>query len=174
MRMMTVTLAAILVATGCVHRQPNVSVLTPLPAFFENSFSEDSFQPRYLGFEDELTEAVFKNLARSGRYQIAPSGARLLCPTNPAAGRHGYLLQAQVDTVMGDSALVTLRRNCVRPYQTIEQSEFMLLRLRRGKWQLDRVISGGIGVLAAIPRRRRLTNVAADKHFSDAASPQWL
>ena len=164
MRMMAGTLAAILgVAIGCMHRQPNASVLAPLPIFFQNSFSEDSVQPQYLGFEDELTEAVFKNLARSGRYKIAPSGARLLCPTNPAAGRHGYLLQAQVDTVMGDSAVVTMRRSCMRPYQSIEQSEYILLRRRNGKWQLERVIGGGIGILAVVPPHRRLTNVAADE-----------
>jgi hypothetical protein len=150
------TLAAVLgVAIGCVHRQTNASVLAPLPSFFENSFFGDSIQPQYLDFDDELTEAVFKDLARSGRYKIVPSRTGLLCPANPSAGRHGYLLQTQVNSLMGDTAVVTMRRNCLMPGQSIQQSEFILLRRRHGKWQLEKVIGGSMEVLAANPAAPR-------------------
>jgi hypothetical protein len=151
------------VVIGCIHRDPRASVLAPLGESVGYGVFGDSVQPQYIGFSDELTESVFKNLARSGRYQIAPRGSGLLCPSNPFPGQHGYLLGAHVNTLMGDSALATVSWNCRRPDRSMEQAVVYLLRRRNGKWQVERAIGGAIGVLGTAPRRR-LTNVAADEH----------
>jgi hypothetical protein len=54
----------------------------------------------------------------------------------------------------------------------MEQTGVYILKRHNGKWQIDRAIGGAIGILVSVPRRH-LTNVAADKHFSDATSSQW-
>jgi hypothetical protein len=78
MRVTNWALAAVsAVVIGCIHRDPNASVLAPLGQSVGNGVFGDSAQPQYVGFSDKLTETVFKNLARSGRYQIAP--AAILC-----------------------------------------------------------------------------------------------
>ena len=157
---------------GCIHRDPDVSVLSPIGESVGYGVLGDTAHFRYVGFGDDLTQSVFARLAHSGVYEIAPRGTPLLCPSNPAQGKHGFVLHTYVDKLMGDSALATMRWSCQRPYQSMEQTGTYILKRRNGKWRLDRAIGGGIGVLAVAPRRR-LTNVAADKHFSDAASPQW-
>jgi hypothetical protein len=163
MRGTTWTLAAVsAVVIGCVHRDPNASVLSPLGQSVGYGVLGDSIEPQYIGFSDELTESVFKNLARGGHYKIAPRGIPLLCPSNPSPGQHGYVLWAHVNTLMGDSALVTMSWSCSRPNQSMNQTVDYLLRRRDGKWQIERAIGGGIGVLGIAPRRR-LTNVAADE-----------
>jgi hypothetical protein len=161
MRSTTWGLAAVsAVVIGCIHRDPNASVLSPLGQSVGYRVFGDSVQPQYIGFSDELTESVFKNLARSGRYKVAPRGTGLLCPSNPSPGQHGYVLWAHVNTLMGDSALATVSWNCHRPDRSMEQTVVYLLRRRNGKWQIERAIGGTIGVLSIAPRRR-LTNVAA-------------
>ena len=154
--------AVLFVVMGCIHRDPNASVLSPLGESVGKGVLGDSIPPQFIGFTDDLTESVFKNLARSGRYQIAPRGTHLLCPSNQTPGQHGYVLGTHVDTLMGDSAHVTMSWSCSRPNQSMEQTGVYLLRRRHGKWQIERALGGGIGVLGIAPRRR-LTNVAADE-----------
>jgi hypothetical protein len=163
MRSTTWALAAVsAIVIGCIHRDPNAFVLSPLGQSVGNGVLGDSVQPQYIGFSDELTESVFKNLTRSGRYKIAPRGTPLLCPSNPSAGQHGYVLWAHVNTLLRDSALVTMTWSCNRPNQSMQQTVDYLLRRRNGKWQIEKAIGGGIGVLGLAPRRR-LTDVAADE-----------
>jgi len=163
MRSTTWALAAVsAIVIGCIHRDPNAFVLSPLGQSVGNRVLGDSVQPQYIGFSDQLTESVFKNLTRSGRYKIAPRGTPLLCPSNPSAGQHGYVLWAHVNTLLGDSALVTMTWSCNRPNQSMQQTVDYLLRRRNGKWQIEKVIGGGIGVLGLAPRRR-LTDVEADE-----------
>lgn len=150
------------VLIGCIHRDPNAFVLSPLGQSVGNGVLGDSVPPEYIGFSDELTESVFKNLARSGRYKIAPRGTALLCPSNSSPGLHGYVLMAQVNALAGDSALVTMSWSCSRPNQSMQQTVDYLLRRRSGEWQIEKVIGGGIGVLGLAPRRR-LTDPAADE-----------
>lgn len=147
---------------GCMHRDPDVSVLSPLGESVGYGVLGDTAHFQYIGFGDDLTESVFARLARSRVYEIAPRGTHLLCPSNPAPGKHGFVLQTHVDKFMRDSALATMRWSCQRPYQSMEQTAAYMLRRRNGKWQIDRAIGGGIGVLAIAPRRC-LTNVAADE-----------
>ncbi len=73
---------------------------------------------------------------------------------------------------MGDSAIVAAEQMCAAKHGVISTGVHYLLRKRLGKWEIDRPLDGWTTVLAIGPSR--LTNVAADKHFSDAASPQWL
>jgi hypothetical protein len=148
MRYSSFAVAAVLfVVMGCIRRDPNASVLSPLGESIGEGFLGDSTPPQFIGFIDDLAESVFKNLARSGRYQIAPRGTHLLCPSNQALGQHGYVLGAHVDTLMGDSALVTMSWSCNRANQSMQQTGDYLLRRRHGKWQIERALGGGIGVL---------------------------
>jgi hypothetical protein len=147
---------------GCLHRNPEVSVLSPFGESVGYGVLGDTAHFQYIGFADDLTEAVFDRLARSRVYKIAPHGTHLLCPSNPSAGKHGFVLHAHVDTLMGDSALATMSWSCHRPNQSMEQTVGYMLKRRNGKWQIDRAIGGGIGILASASRRR-LTVVAADE-----------
>ena len=147
---------------GFIHRDPNAVVLSPLGQSVGDRVLGDSVQPEYIGFSDELTESVFKNLERSGRYKIAPRGTLLLCPSNPAPGQHGYVLWTHVNALAGDTALVTMRWSCSRANQSIQQSADYLLRRRNGEWQIEKALGGTIGVLVLAPRRH-LRNVEADE-----------
>jgi hypothetical protein len=154
--------AVLFVVMGCIHRNPNASVLSPLGESIGTGVLGDSIPPKFIAFTDDLTESVFRNLARSGRYQIAPRDTHLLCPSNQTPGQHGYLLGTHVNALKGDSALVTMSWSCNRPDQSIQQTGLYLLRRRHGKWQIERALGGGIGILGIAPRRH-LTNVAADE-----------
>ena len=167
------TLAIVLaVLVGCMHRDPDASVLSPLGESVGYGVLGDTAHFQYIGFGDDLTESVFERLAGSRVYKIAPRGTYLLCPSNPSPGKHGFVLHTHVDKMMGDSALATMKWSCRRPYESMEQTGVYILKRQNGKWQIDRAIGGAIGILVSVPRRH-LTNVAADKHFSDAASAQW-
>jgi hypothetical protein len=150
------------VLMGCMHHDPEVSVLSPLGESVGYGVLGDTAHFQYIGFSDDLTESVFDRLARSRVYQIAARGTHLLCPSNPSHGKHGYVLQTHVDKLMGDSALATMRWSCQRPYQSMEQTSVYMLRRRNGTWQIERAIGGAIGILVGAPRRH-LTNVAADE-----------
>jgi len=148
MRSTTWALAGVsAIVIGCIHRDPSASVLSPFGQSVGNGVLGDSIPPQFIGFTDDLTESVFKSLARSGRYKIAPRGTPLFCPSNPTPGRHGYVLWAHVNTLMGDSALVTMSWSCSQPHRAMEQRVDYLLRRRNGKWQIERAVGGGIGVL---------------------------
>ena len=157
---------------GCLQRSSDANLLRPLASAYSNGFSDEPIQPQYLVFADPITASVLKNLARNRSYQIAPAGTGLLCPSNPAPGRHGYLLRLRVDAVMGDSAIVAAEQRCAAIHGVISTGVHYLLRKRLGKWAIDRPLDGWSTVLGMASGR--LTNVADDKHLSDAASPQWL
>jgi hypothetical protein len=174
MRMARPTLAVLLLTlTACRHRSPDLAVLAPLAAEVANGFSDQAQQPQYLIFADPLTASVLKNVERNSRYRIAPDGTPLLCPENRAEGAHGYEIHLTVDTLMGDRAITSIQGICIGRHQTLSTSETILVVRKSRKWAIDKVLSFSTGVLGMIAPGR-LTNVAADKHFSDAASPQWL
>jgi hypothetical protein len=164
-------LLLLLPTIGCLQRSSDANLLKPLASVYSKGFPDEPIQPEYLIFADPLTAAVLKNLARNRAYQIAPAGTGVLCPSNPAPGRHGYLLRLRVDAVMGDSAIVAVEQMCTDSHRAISTGVHYLLRKRLGKWEIDRPLDGWRTILGMAPGR--LTNVAADKHFSDAASPQW-
>jgi hypothetical protein len=173
MRMARSTLTLLLLTlTACRHRSPDFALLAPLAAEVANGFSDQAVQPQYLIFADPLTAAVLKDVERNGRYRIAPSGASLLCPENPAEGTHGYEITVSVDMRMGDSAITSIRGICIGSHQTLSMGERILVR-KSGKWAIERVLNGWTAVLG-MTEPDRLTNVATDKHSSDATSSQWL
>ena len=150
------------VVLGCIHRNSEASVLAPLGESVGYGVLGDTAHFRYVGFSDDLTASVFKRLAHSREYEIAPRGAYLLCPSNPSPGMHGFVLQTRVDKLMGDSAMATMKWSCHRANQSLEQTVLYMLRRRNGNWEVDRAIQGAIGVMASASSRR-LTNVAADE-----------
>ena len=105
-------LATFGVAIACYH-YPHEELLKALAGQPGTSFYWNP-QPRYIGFADDRTEFVFKPVITSAGYVIALEGAALICPGVPGEGMHGYMLRADVDTVMGDSAIVTLVQTCLR------------------------------------------------------------
>ena len=129
---------------GCIHRASEVSVLAPLGQSVGYGVLGDTAHFRYIGFSDDLTASVFKRLARSGVYEIAPRGTYLLCPSNPSPGKHGFVLYTRLDKLMGASAVATMKWSCQRPNQSLEQTVLYMLRRRNGEWQIDRAIQGGI------------------------------
>jgi hypothetical protein len=66
---MTRSKASLLLLTlmGCFHRSPDAAVLAPLVALFKEQPFDQSNQPEYLVFADELTASVFKSLRRDSR-----------------------------------------------------------------------------------------------------------
>ena len=163
MRSTTWALATVsAVIMGCIHRDPELSVLSPLGQSVGYGVLGDTAHFEYIGFSDDLTQSVFERLARSGLYKISLRGTPLLCPSNPSPGKHGYVLWSHVDKLMGDSAMATMSWSCQRPYQSVEQTNVYMLKRRNGRWQIDRGLGGSIGVLGIGPQRR-LTIVAADE-----------
>ena len=147
-------LAATAVVVGCYH-YPEESMLLSLrdrsgQIYFSNP------QPKYIGFSDNRTEFVFKPIAERGDYELAPEGSTLICPDSPAEGMHGYMLRLDVDSVMGDSAIATLVRSCVRdPRQcpvgsdscvalgasaTVTTTSYLLVR-RDDKWAVEKPLN---------------------------------
>jgi hypothetical protein len=147
--------AIFVVAGGCYH-YPHEELLKALAGEPGTSFHWNP-QPKYIGFSDDRTEFVFKPVATSAGYVIALDGSILICPGVPAEGPHGYVLRADVDTVMGDSAIVTLVQTCIRePGRCPSGSESCMtlnsgvnvtgtnyLLVRRNKvWTLEIALSG--------------------------------
>jgi len=100
------------VAIGCYH-YPEESLLLSLrnqpgQLYFSNP------QPKYIAFSDNRTDFIFRPIVERGDYTIAPDGSTLVCPEVPAEGMHGYMIRLDVDSVMGDSAIATLVKSCVR------------------------------------------------------------
>ena len=143
---------------GCLHRSSEANLLRPLASVYSNGFPDDSVQPQYLAFADPLTASILKNLVRNGRYQIAPKGAPLFCPSEPASGNHGYLLRLIVRNMMGDSAIVAAEQMCAMTYGTISTGVNYLLRKKAGKWKLDRPISGWTSPLLGMMSGRFLSD----------------
>jgi hypothetical protein len=146
---------------GCQHRSSEANLLTPLASAYSNGFPDDSVQPQYLAFADPLTASILKHLVRNGPYRLAPSGAPLFCPSDPAAGNHGYLLRLSVRNVMGDSAIVAAEQMCAMPYGTISTGVNYLLRKKGRKWEIDKPISGWTNTMAMArpPRKNESAHV---------------
>lgn len=150
-------LLVMVVAIGCYH-YPHEDLLMAFAGGPGRSFNWNP-QPKYIGFSDDRTEFVLKPVVTSAGYTIALDGSILICPGVPAEGPHGYLLRADVDTVMGDSAIVTLVQTCIRePGRCPSGSEscmtlnagvnvtatnYLLVR-RNGAWTLVKPLSGGV------------------------------
>jgi|GEM_PF-4205385 hypothetical protein len=164
--------------TGCLHRSPDAAVLAPLVAYltqeplstFQNcnvagdctdvpplmpQHADQSNQPEYIVFADQLTATVFESLKRNANYRITPMGTRLVCPSNPAPGPHCYLLGARVIKLMGDSAIATIERTYRRfnsgPDEvvlggTIVYSDNFLLVRRSGKWRVEKRLDGSVTI----------------------------
>jgi hypothetical protein len=127
--------------TGCFHRSPDAAVLAPLVAYLTKDTVNQSHQPVYLVFADELTASVFKSLRQDSRYKILPAGKPFVCPSD-GAQCPPYLLSVRVYQRMGDSAIATLRRSySVTGGQAIDYGETILLVRRDGKWRIEKVLT---------------------------------
>jgi hypothetical protein len=160
--------------TGCLHRSPDAAVLAPLVAYLTQEplsvfqdcnvagyctdvlplmphHTDQSNQPEYIVFADQLTATVFESLKRDAHYRITPMGTRLACPSGP----HCYSLGARVIKLMGDSAIATIVRTYRRfnwgPTEVViggiivYEDNFLLLR-RGGKWRVEKRLNGRVSV----------------------------
>jgi len=139
--------------TGCLHSSPDAAVLAPLVPYLTQEPHDQSNQPEYIVFADQLTATVFESLKRDAHDRITPMGTRLVCPSNPAPGPHCYELRARVIALMGDSAIATIERTYstfnTGPRQAafggaIRYSDNFLLLRRRGKWRVEKRLDGSI------------------------------
>jgi hypothetical protein len=140
---------------GCAHRSPEELILRAFSDQTGDQLFDQNAQPQYLRFADEHAAFLFKNLMRSGRYRLASENSSLLCPETPGEGMHGYLLDARVDTVMGDSAIGRLIEDCIRDPRACPQGQaclghtgvvrmetsYLLVRTK-GKWKVQKPLSG--------------------------------
>ena len=139
--------------TGCLHRSPDAAVLVPLVAYLTQEPPDQTNQPEYVVFADQLTATVFESLKRNAHYRITPMGTRLVCPSNPAPEPHCYSLRARVIKLMGDSAIATIERTYRRfnsePGEVVlggtivYEDDFLLVR-RSGKWRVDKRMGGSV------------------------------
>jgi hypothetical protein len=126
---------------GCFHHSPDEAVLAPLADDVSQTRVDQSNQPEYLIFADELTARVFENLRRNPHYRILPTGKPFVCPSDGTPCPHPYELRAHVDTIMGDSAIVVIQR--IYPGgggRGTAYSEQILLVHRNGKWKVETVL----------------------------------
>lgn len=169
----------LLALSGCLHRSPDAAVLAPLvayltqgpPSIFQDCsvaggyctdmvavmprHTDQSNQPEYIVFADQLTATVFESLKRDAHYRITPIGTRLICPSNPPPSPHCYSLGARVIKLMGDSAIATVERTYRRlnsgPGEVViggtivVEDNFLLVR-RGGKWRVEKHLDGSIAV----------------------------
>jgi len=146
-------LFAVPVLFGCFHFPDEAMLLAfsrqPGTVLFDNP------QPKYLGFDDERAAFIFEKLTDGGTYEAAPEEASLICPGIPADGMHGYMLGVNVDSVMRDSAIVMVRRTCIRqPRQppndatasfsvssgiSVTTTNYLLVR-RNGLWTVEKAL----------------------------------
>jgi hypothetical protein len=131
--------------TGCFHRSPDAAVLAPLVAYLTQDTVDQSHQPVYVVFGDELTANVFKSLRQDSRYRILPTGKPFVCPSDGAQCPHPYQLNVQVNERMGDSAIATLQRiHSDGLGQAIAYRETFLLVRRDRTWRIGRVLYGSV------------------------------
>jgi hypothetical protein len=135
--------------TGCIHRSPDAAVLAPLVAYLTKDTVDQSHQPVYLVFADELTANVFKSLRQDSRYKILPAGKPFVCPSD-GAQCPPYRLRVRVYQMMGDSAIATLERSYSvnGGQQGITYSETILLVRRDRKWRIGKRLSGAAVLLS--------------------------
>jgi hypothetical protein len=126
---------------GCFHRPPDAAVLAPLVALFKEQPFDQSNQPVYLVFADELTARVFRSLRRDSRYRIVPTGKPFVCPSERPACRLSEL-RVGVNELMGDSAIATMDRTYSSGRGLIRTGENILLVRRNWNWKIERVLNG--------------------------------
>jgi hypothetical protein len=131
----------LLTLTGCFHNSPDAAVLAPLVALFKQQPFDQSNQPEYLVFADQLTASIFKSLRRNSRYRIIPTGKPFVCPSERPQC-HLSELHVGVNELMGDSAIATMDRTYSSGRGLIRTGEDILLVRRNGKWKIERVING--------------------------------
>lgn len=129
--------------SGCFHSSPDAAMLAPLGPFLTQEPVDQSHQPEYVVFADELTASVFKSLKRDSRYRILPTGKRFVCPSDGTKCPHPYQLGVQVMQRMGDSAIATIQRiySDGAQHATAYNQEILLVRRDR-KWRIERVLGG--------------------------------
>jgi hypothetical protein len=126
---------------SCFHHSPDEAVLAPLADEVSQIPVDQSKQPEYLIFADELTARVFKNLRRDPHYRILPIGKPFVCPSDGTPCPHPYELRARVETIMGDSAIATIQRIYADSGGSgIAYREQILLIHRNGKWKVETVL----------------------------------
>jgi hypothetical protein len=131
---------------SCFHSSPDAAVLAPLVAHLTQEPFDESHQPEYLVFADELTATVFKSLRRDTRYRILPTGKPFVCPSDGAKCPEPHELSVRVNELMGDSAIATMQRIC-SGRQPIAYGEQILLARRNRKWRIERVLGGFANIL---------------------------
>ena len=126
---------------GCVHHSPDEAVLAPVVAQFTQEPFDQSNQPEYLIFADDLTANVFKSLGRDPRYRILPKAKPRVCPSDGAQCPHPHELLARVGTWMGrDSAIAIVDRTYYDGTRIVRTSEQILLVRPDGKWKVEKVL----------------------------------
>jgi hypothetical protein len=131
--------------TGCFHRSPDAAVLAPLVAYLTQDTVDQSHQPIYVLFADQLTASVFKSLRQDSRYRILPSGKPFICPSDGAQCTNRYELSVSVYQRMGDSAIATLQR--IRSdggMGAVAYRETILLVRRDRQWRIGRALYGSV------------------------------
>jgi hypothetical protein len=129
--------------SGCVHRSPDAAVLAPIVAYLIQEPVDQSKQPEYLIFGDELTASVLKSLRHDSRYRVLPIGKPFVCPSDRPECPRPYQLSVGVNQRMGDSAIATIRRIVFNDGgHAIALSEMFLLVRQNRKWRIEKVLSG--------------------------------
>src|SRR5687767_15657441 len=90
----------LLLSAGCLRHNTDSAILAELVPGAAGGFSEKGIAAEYLSFEDDVTASVFRRMER--RYRIAPAGTPLLCPSNPAEGKHGFNVRGRVIERVGN------------------------------------------------------------------------
>src|SRR6266849_4969871 len=127
---------------SCFHSSPDAAVLHPLVAHVTPEPFDQSNQPEYLVFADELTASVFKSVRRDNRYRILPTGKPFVCPSDGAPCPQPHERRVGVTEMMGDSAIATMERIYCRGQSPIRTGEDILLVRRNRKWKIERVLNG--------------------------------
>jgi hypothetical protein len=131
--------------TGCFHRSPDAAVLAPLVAYLTQEPVDQSHQPEYVLFADQLTTKVFKSLRENSRYRILPTGKQFVCPSDGAQCTNRYQLRVQVNEMRGDSAIATLERiHSDAGRGPVAYRETFLLVRRDRAWRIGRVLYGSV------------------------------
>ena len=129
----------VLSLAGCVHRSPDEAVLTPLVAQFTQEPVDQSKQPEYLTFGDDLTASVFKSLRQNPRYRVLPSGKPFVCPSGAATCPKPYQLTARVHSIVGDTAIATIEHAHADGQHIIDSEQILLVR-RNGRWKIEKIL----------------------------------
>jgi hypothetical protein len=138
----------LLILAGCVHHSPEEAMLAPLVAQLTQEPFDQSNQPEYLIFTDELTAKVFKSLRRDNRYRILPRGKAFVCPPDVNPCPQVHTLHAGVARLWGDSAIATIERLVFDRWgRAMLASEQILLVRRSGRWKIERVLGYATGLL---------------------------